>query len=126
MRWFLFALVLVACSPNEPVELGSSCATNGKEACAVGKLAVCSGGQWRETLACTGPTACQRKYIGHGTLYHPCDEGLAREGNVCSPGVQIACSEDRRSQMACSAGRWRVQKACPNGCRYPDNKVVCQ
>lgn len=130
MRWALlllsFSVVAFACNPQEPVQLGSACSTNGKDACAVGKLAMCRGGKWQETLTCTGPTACQRKNIGHGMSAPICDEGLASEGNVCSEVMQIACSLDRRSQMICSGGRWRVQKGCPNGCSYPKNQVTCQ
>jgi hypothetical protein len=126
MRLALALVLLVACDPKEPVALGSSCSTTGKEACAVGKLAQCSGGKWQETLICTGPAACQRKTFGHGMTAPICDEGLGRVGNVCSSIMQLACSEDRHAQLVCSSGRWTVQKTCPNGCSYPKNQVTCQ
>ena len=122
----LASIFVCACAPTEPVELGAACSSNGQEACAVGKLAQCSGGKWQETLTCTGPAACQRKTMGHGSTVPICDEGLGRVGNVCSSAMHLACSEDRRSQLVCSSGRWTVQKSCPKGCSYPKNQVVCE
>lgn len=122
----LLSMIACACNPQEPVQLGASCSRNGQEACAVGKLALCSGGKWQEELTCTGPAACQRKTMGHGSSVPICDEGLAREGNACTAVMQLACSEDRRWQMVCSSGRWRAQKRCANGCSYPKNQVVCE
>ncbi len=121
----LFALC--GCTPKEPVELGAPCSAAEKvEACAVGKLALCKGGKWQETMACPGSEGCYRKNIGHGSTAAICDDAVARAGNVCSIARQQICSENRRSQLICEGGRWRAQATCPEGCSWGAKGIECR
>jgi hypothetical protein len=122
------ALVLVGgCTPKEPVEIGASCSSVEKiEACAKGKLALCIGGKWQETMVCPGPQGCYRKRGGHGSTTALCDEAVAHAGSVCAGARQQLCSEDGRSQLVCEGGRWRVQAECAGGCSWDSNGVACR
>jgi len=127
MRSALACLLLLACTPKEPVDLGGPCSgTDKMEACAVGKLAVCSGGKWAEMYSCPSPTACKRQSVGHGRTAPICDDARGRVGNVCNSWGQKICSEDGHAQLACEKGRWRQEKACPTGCSWPKTGISCQ
>lgn len=121
----VFGLLLFACTPKEPVEIGASCSAAEKiEACAVGKVALCVGGKWQETVSC--PQGCTRKTIGHGSTAAVCGETFARVGNVCSTWKSRICSEDRNSQLVCEGGRWKMEKACSTSCTYSNSGIACQ
>lgn len=129
MRFVLVAwLPLIgACTPKEPVEIGASCSATEKiEACATGKLALCRGGTWRETMTCPGAQGCYRKAIGHGSTAALCDDAVARAGNACATARQSICSEDRRSQLVCEGGVWRVQATCAGACSWDAKGIVCR
>jgi hypothetical protein len=128
MRFALVGLLLVACTPTEPVELGATCSSvSVKEACAKGgKLATCSGGKWQESMSCLGPKGCYLHKGGHGSTTPLCDEGLARPGNPCADARDVLCSEDKKARLACKGGRWQVQAACAKGCSYNPNGITCE
>lgn len=120
-------LAFTACTPKEPVEIGSACSSSQKiEACAVGKLARCVGGTWQETTTCAGPKGCYRKAIGHGSTAAICDDARGRPGNVCEPRKQRICSEDGHAQLTCEGGRWRDEKTCARGCGWNADGIDCQ
>jgi hypothetical protein len=122
----VFVLVLTACTPNEPVELGTACSSRTKpEACAVGKLALCIDGKWQESQTCTGAKACYRQK-GHGSGPAICDEPVVQAGNACGESREILCGPERRSKLACQAGRWQVAGTCPNLCTYTVNGLSCR
>jgi hypothetical protein len=120
-------MFVAGCTPKEPVEIGASCSVAEKiEACATGKLALCSGGKWQETMVCPGAQGCYRKSGGHGSTTAICDDAVARVGNVCATARAQLCSVDRRSQLVCEGGRWRVQAACDDGCSWGSDGIVCR
>jgi hypothetical protein len=126
MRLALALVLLVACDPKEPVALGTSCSTTGKQACAVGKLAQCTGGKWQESMTCPGPKGCYLFKGGHGSTSPLCDDGLARAGNPCGDARDVYCAEDRRSKLACKNGRWQIAETCAQGCSYDPNGISCR
>ena len=123
----LFVLSLWACTPKEPVEIGASCGGADKiEACAVGKLALCSGGKWQESMSCPGPNACTRKAGGHGGSAPICDDARGRAGNVCNKGGDDICSEEGHARLRCTGGRWQSQGTCPKRCGWNQSGIVCE
>ncbi len=129
MRFVFVAwpVLVVACTPKEPVEIGASCSAIEKiEACATGKLALCRGGTWRETMTCPGAQGCYRKAIGHGSTAAICDDAVARAGNACGTARQQICSEDRRAQLVCQGGAWRVEASCKEACSWDSKGIVCR
>jgi hypothetical protein len=119
------SFLLAGCTPKEPVEIGAPCSVADKvEACAVGKLAVCSGGKWQETMTCPG--GCSRKTIGHGSTAAICDDAVARAGKLCNTWHQRICSEDRHTQLVCEGGRWHGEASCAEGCSWGSKGIECR
>jgi hypothetical protein len=56
-----------------------------------------------------------------------CDQSTGREGDMCRPVDNHACSEDASAELKCSAqGTWTVQRRCKqNACKIKNNDVYC-
>ena len=122
---FAAVVLLAACTPNEPVTIGASCSATEKiEACAVGKVAVCVGGKWEESLVC--PDGCVRKAIGHGSTAPICENAVANADMICTTGGSRICSADGHAQLVCQGRRWKTEKPCPTRCAYPKTGIICE
>jgi hypothetical protein len=85
---------------------------------------VCDGatGKFIASNSCRGPKGC---WVD-ADLVH-CDASYAREGEVCRPVSNHACSEDAKSEDKCSPQmRWVKQRDCKRqGCRVKADEIWC-
>jgi len=82
----------------------------------------CKDNAWGASEACNGPQGCTK-----GPSGALCDSSIARETDKCThPGSQ-ACSQDKRSRMTCTAGRFALAENCrgPEGCKSAGRRVTC-
>jgi hypothetical protein len=93
-------------------------------ACSVDKKfeIVCKGNKFEVSNSCRGPKGCWIE--GEGIR---CDSTVAREGEICRPVDNNACSEDARSQLHCTPpGKWVRSKECKGeGCKVKGNDLLC-
>lgn len=82
----------------------------------------CKQNTWQASEACGGPQGCTRG--ASGAL---CDSSIAKENDKCThPGSQ-ACSQDKRTRMTCTGGRFVLAEHCrgPQGCNAAGRRVSC-
>jgi hypothetical protein len=93
-------------------------------ACSVDKKLeiVCRAGKFETSNSCRGPKGC---WID-GEMVR-CDSSFAREGEICRPVDNNACSEDARNELHCSAqSRWVQKRECKGeGCKVKGNELSC-
>jgi hypothetical protein len=69
----------------------------------------CVDGKLRPVQSCRGPRGCT---VITANEKLDCDSVLARVGDPCLEEGTGACSEDRRSVLACKGARYAESKAC--------------
>ncbi|MBN2197328.1 MAG: hypothetical protein JW751_31285 [Polyangiaceae bacterium] len=96
----------------------TACDDKGNGACSEDKKSYleCKDGKWKLSSGCLGPLACT--VIDEGASYTvKCDESLAKAGTPCDMAGNIACSEDKKTQLKCTNNNWVKEVDCPNkGC----------
>jgi hypothetical protein len=114
----LGGLLLCACKGKA----GEAC-RNPKEArCAdTSSALMCSEKVWTK-LSCLGPKGCRAE----GSAID-CDESFAAPGEFCERDDNVACSADKKSQLRCDKGSWRIDSSCrgPEGCQVNGEVVRC-
>ncbi len=117
----LLAALLACKSDPKP---GADCKTEDEAVCQ-GKqsMVICKSSKW-QVAACKGPEGCAQQ----GTIVK-CDETLAQEGDDCGiqTGEHYSCSLDKKSQLKCEAGKWKMAAKCggPKGCEAKFPFVKC-
>jgi hypothetical protein len=108
-------------------DVGDACveeAGDANYACSVDKKVeiVCKGGKFEESNSCRGAKGC---WID-GELVH-CDASFGRDGDVCRPVDNHACSEDAKSELKCTAQmKWTKKRDCKReGCKVKGNEIWC-
>jgi hypothetical protein len=108
-------------------EVGDACveeAGDANYACSVDKKLeiVCKGGKFEESNICRGAKGC----VVQGQMVM-CDSSVAREGEVCRPVDNHACSEDAKSELKCSPQmKWTKKRDCKReGCKVKGNEIWC-
>jgi hypothetical protein len=83
---------------------------------------VCKGKKFEVSNICRGPKGCWLQ----GEMVH-CDSSSAREGDICRPVDNNACSEDGKSELGCSAqGKWAKKRECRReGCKVKGSDLYC-
>lgn len=100
-------------------------AKNVEYACTADRKAVvtCKDGKWRKVESCTGPRGC----AATGSI--DCDGPTASPGDFCvkEEKADYACSPDRKAQLRCDAGGWKIESAClgEKGCSTSGLDVEC-
>jgi hypothetical protein len=117
LAWIaLLAPALTACKKPAP---GAACKNEGEAVCKdKAAILTCKDGKWDEA-SCRGPDGC----VKGGALVR-CDESAAQDGDPCgSEGERYSCSVDKKSELRCDKGKWKVVGKCggPGGCeaKYP-------
>jgi hypothetical protein len=103
-------------SEGEPCHGGGACSVD--HASMLG----CEGGKRVRAAACRGPAGCALV----GPKVH-CDTSVAAEADPCE-GTGASCSADGRTLLACSNGKFKVERACPHRCevKVSENVVSCR
>jgi hypothetical protein len=103
---------------------GDPCPSDDDNACSLqgDALLVCRGGRFGVAERCRGERGC-KVALDRAT----CDVGIAVAGDACREEGNRACSVDRRSMLACAAGKFQVILYCHGalGCRVGSEKVDC-
>lgn len=112
----------VSCDPNGPFVEGDLCHFVNYMCTSDGRaLFMCENGKFKKSKSCPGPEGCNGM---------ACDQGLAREGDVCNG--KAACSDDNKVLLACKPGKkpddpkvWSVDRKCKTTCKVADGKLDC-
>jgi hypothetical protein len=79
----------------------------------------CNGTKW-ELRQCRGKEGCK------GTVVIQCDETIAKAGDPCGTEENFSCTEDLKTQLKCTAGKWQEAAQCrgPKACetKFPFSK----
>lgn len=108
-------------------EAGEACAKEGAKACAAdgARVLSCAGGRLKELYVCRGEGRCS---AAQGKL--ACDQTVAKLGDACDPALSghIACSEDRKSLIACRDQRFVPSEKCRAGtvCTVSGQSTKCE
>jgi hypothetical protein len=108
-------------------DVGDACveeAGDANYACSVDKTSeiVCKGNVFQVSNSCRGAKGCWIK----GEMVH-CDSSFAREGEICRPVDNNACSEDAKSELRCSPQfKWAKKRDCKReGCKVKGTELFC-
>jgi hypothetical protein len=97
--------------------VGYACTTDARA------VLTCKDRKWKKVESCLGPKACT-----NGATIE-CDGATASPGDFCveEPEEDHACSPDRKAQLVCKAGAWKVTSTClgPTGCSDVGDDVEC-
>jgi hypothetical protein len=113
-----FALTMAACK-HKP---GDACKNPKEASCADSTSAlVCHDKVWTK-LGCRGAKGCKAE----GAAVE-CDESLAQTGEFCDLEDNVTCSTDKRAQLRCERGQWRLDSTCrgTEGCVSAAETVKC-
>jgi len=114
----VLAVLGAGCKPKA----GAACKLEAKEVC-TDKAAglVCLAGKW-EPVTCRGAKGCFQN--GNDA---ECDQSVASDKETCSAAGDHACTEDKKSVLACKQGKWSTAAACrgPKGCVREGGKADC-
>jgi hypothetical protein len=70
------------------------------------ELLACADGKWKVESHCHGMTGCLI------TAFIDCDDSVSSVGDPCRTQWDLACSEDRRTELACLDGKWTATAQC--------------
>jgi hypothetical protein len=107
-------------------ELGEACKKQNAKACSADKTRVlsCAEGRMKELYACRGEGQCSS---AAGKL--ACDQTVAKLGDQCDKALagHIACSEDKKSLITCTAERFVPSEKCKAGtvCTVSGQSTKC-
>jgi hypothetical protein len=109
-------------------DIGDACveeAGDANYACSVDKTSeiVCKANVFDISNSCRGPKGC---WIEREMVH--CDASFAREGEICRPVDNHACSEDAKSELRCSPQfKWVKKRECRReGCKVKGNELFCE
>jgi hypothetical protein len=108
-------------------EAGEACAKDGAKACATDKTRVlaCASGRLQELYLCRGEAQCS---AAAGKV--ACDQTVARLSDRCDKALSghIACSEDKKSLIACKDERFVPAEKCKAGtvCTVTGQSTKCE
>ncbi len=106
-------------------ESGDPCEKQGTYSCAVDRKArlECNGTALAPVSSCRGPEGCR---IQHDALRVDCDDSLAVEGDPCDQAKRIACAVDRKSELVCTANKYKKKRECRRSeCKLEGNELFC-
>lgn len=105
---------------------GNRCAQSGAYACSVDgvMMLICDGSSLGPASSCRGPDGCRTQRDTHKV---DCDDSLAVEGDPCDQPKRIACTTDRKAELACTAGKFTKKRDCRRSdCRLEGNELFCE
>lgn len=106
-------------------QTGDPCGQAGAVSCqADGKaMLACDGAHLAVATSCRGPQGCHADRVSGKVT---CDDSLAAEGDRCDQDGRIACSEDHKAELACTAGVYAKKRECRRtDCRLDGDKMYC-
>jgi hypothetical protein len=101
-----------------------ACGAESDVACSSDRRAylTCANHTWTLAGSCRGPKACT---VGANEV--TCDSTLARLDDACNRAGNHACSEDQKSVLVCTAGKFVLASRClgPKACSIAGDQVSC-
>jgi len=93
-------------------EGNASCTPDGKD------LLLCKSGKMTVAAHCRGMHKCRQ--LGKKI---DCDESIGLLGDICDEDGKLACSEDKKTRLACKGGKFVKDRDCK--CSVMIDKVNC-
>ncbi len=113
-----FAFVMGGCKKKA----GDKCSA-GQAACSDGKTALFCANGTLATMSCRGATGCNAN--GENI---DCDNSVASESDGCNTVGDVACTDDHKSALECTADfKFKIGETCkgPGGCAIKGESITC-
>jgi hypothetical protein len=96
-------------------DLNDPCEEKDDLACSMDKRALykCDGAKYQVESTCRGPKGC----LVEGSTVK-CDTHVADLGDACHFEGNYACTEDRKTLLACRGGHFKKDKGCNKPCAF--------